>query len=120
MYTFNAGVAGAIPVTGDWDGSGITKIGVYDPASAVWYLDINGNGVWDGTPTDRTNWHGFSGAVPVTGDWNGDGITKIGVYDPASALWYIDMNGNGLWDGVPTDSQYWNGFAGVTPVTGKW
>jgi hypothetical protein len=114
------GFAGAIPVTGDWNGDGKTKIGVYDPATALWYLDYNGNGAWDGTPTDVRSWHGFAGVIPVTGDWNGDGKTEIGIYDPATALWYLDQNGNGAWDGTPSDIQYWNGFAGVTPLSGKW
>jgi hypothetical protein len=114
------GFPGGIPVTGDWNGNGITKIGVYDPATAVWFIDYNGNGVWDGTPIDKTYWHGFTGTIPVTGDWNGDGITEIGIYDPSSALWYVDYNGNGSWDGTPTDRTYWHGFAGIVPVTGNW
>jgi hypothetical protein len=118
--TYWHGFAGIVPVTGDWDGDGITEIGVYDPATALWYLDFNGSGSWDGTPTDRTYWHGFAGIVPVTGDWDGDGITEIGVYDSATALWYLDFNGNGLWDGNSTDRLYWHGFSGATPVTGKW
>jgi hypothetical protein len=58
--------------------------------------------------------------TPVTGDWNGDGITKIGIYNPVTAQWYVDYNGNGLWDGTPTDQIYWHGFPGAIPVTGKW
>jgi len=114
------GFAGAIPVTGDWNGDGKTKIGIYDPATHLWYLDQSGNGAWDGTPTDVQYWHGFAGVIPVTGDWNGDGKTEIGIYDPATHLWYLDQSGNGVWDGTPTDVQYWHGFAGVVPVTGKW
>jgi len=62
-------VAGAIPVTGDWTGTGKTKIGIY--ANGVWYLDLNGNGAWDGTPTDGlySFGGGLTGAVPVTGKW---------------------------------------------------
>jgi len=37
----------------------------------------------------------------VTGDWNGTGTTKIGIY--TDGLWYLDINGNGAWDGEPTD-----------------
>ena len=32
-------------MTGDWDGSGVTKIGVF--IDGLWFLDLNGNGVWD-------------------------------------------------------------------------
>jgi hypothetical protein len=114
------GYPGAIPVTGDWDGSGTTKIGVYDPSAGLWWVDLNGNGVWDGTPTDANYWFGYPGAIPVTGDWDGSGTTKIGVYDPSAGLWWVDLNGNGAWDGTPTDANYWFGYPGTIPATGKW
>lgn len=112
----NFGFAGAIPVSGDWTGDGLTKIGVY--ANASWYLDTNNSGTWNGTPTDTFYFFGFPGATPVTGDWNGSGITKVGVY--ANGLWYLDMNGNGSWDGEPTDKICNFGFAGAVPVAGDW
>ncbi len=123
-YTFGAGISGAIPVTGDWTGTGTTKIGIYDPATSTWYLDLNGNGTWDGTPTDAAYSFGggIPGAIPVTGDWSGNGITKIGIYDPATGTWYVDYNGNGVWDGLPTDRTYMfnAGITAATPVTGNW
>jgi hypothetical protein len=122
MMTFGAGLQGAKPVAGDWNGTGTTKIGVY--VNGVWYLDMNGNGIWDGTPTDATYTFGagLTGAMPVTGDWGGTGKTKIGVYDPATGTWYLDMNGNGIWDGTPTDATYTfgAGLTGAVPVTGDW
>jgi hypothetical protein len=120
QYSFGAGVVNAIPVTGDWTGTGTTRIGIY--ANGTWYLDLNGNGVWDGTPTDAQYSFGAGvvNAIPVTGDWTGTGTTKIGVY--AEGTWYVDLNGNGVWDGASTDAQYFfgNGVAGAVPVTGKW
>jgi hypothetical protein len=60
----------------------------------TWYLDMNGNGVWDGTTTDRlVTAFGMTGWTQITGDWNGDGRTKIGIYKEGT--WYLDMNGNG-------------------------
>jgi flagellar hook assembly protein FlgD len=117
---YGGGMSDAVPVTGDWNGDGITEIGAYNPGDNVWYLDYNGNGQWDGTPADRTAWHGFSGVLPVTGDWNGDGMTEIGVYNPSDSVWYLDYNGNGLWDGTPTDRNAWHGFVGAVPITGDW
>jgi hypothetical protein len=117
-YIFGAGIAGAVPVTGDWTGSGTTRIGVF--VNGTWYLDLNGNNAWDGAQIDGvyTFGAGITGAVPVTGDWTGDGTTKIGVY--ANGTWYLDFNGNKLWDGATTDRQYFFGFAGSIPVTGDW
>jgi hypothetical protein len=120
LYTFGDGMAGAVPATGDWTGSGTTKIGVF--ANGIWYLDLNGNGLWDNTPTDAryTFGVGLAGAVPVTGDWTGSGTTKIGVF--ANGYWYLDLNGNGIWDGPPTDGlyTYGGGISGAVPVTGDW
>ncbi len=120
MFTFGAGVTGAIPVTGDWSGSGKTRIGIY--SNGTWYLDLNGNGAWDGTPTDGmfTFGAGVPGAIPVTGDWTGNGKTRIGIY--ADGTWYLDLNGNGAWDGTPTDGlfTFGAGLVGAVPVTGDW
>jgi hypothetical protein len=56
-------------VAGNWTGTGTTKIGV--SANGVWYLDLDGSGAWDGTPTDGLYFFGvgLTGAVPVTGNW---------------------------------------------------
>ncbi len=120
MYSFGAGLPDAIPVVGDWDGKGSTKIGIY--SDGVWYLDVNGNGQWDGEPTDKIASFGvgLTDAVPVVGDWNGDGPTKIGVYQ--NGYWYLDVNGNGQWDGAPTDQLgiFGIGLTTAVPVTGDW
>jgi hypothetical protein len=117
---FGGGLTGAVPVTGDWDGTGTAKIGIY--VDGLWYLDLNGNGAWDGAPTDGLIYFGggLTGAVPVTGDWTGTGTTKIGVY--VDGEWYLDLNGNGAWDGTPTDGlvYFGGGLTGAVPVTGDW
>jgi hypothetical protein len=89
------GLPGDVPVVGDWDGSGKTKIGVF--RNGVWYLDMNGNGQWDGFAVDRAGQFGLPGDIPVVGDWDGSGKIKVGVY--RSGAWYLDMNGNLQWDG---------------------
>jgi PKD repeat protein len=113
--TFVAPIIGT-PVVGDWNGNGITKIGVTNGID--WYLDTNGNGVWDGTPTDQHGFFGIAGFTPVVGDWNGNGTTKIGVTNDID--WYLDTNGNGVWDGTPTDQHGFFGIAGFIPVVGDW
>ena len=64
-----------------------TQIGAAAPGSD-WVLDQNGSYAWEGPPVDGfVYWTlGQSGEVPVTGDWNGDGRTKIGVYFLAAGL----------------------------------
>ena len=83
---------------------------------------MNGNGTWDGAPTDVQYIFGFAGAIPVTGDWNGDGRTKIGMFEVATRSWYLDYNGNGIWDNTPSDYLYsfGAGLSNAVPVTGDW
>ena len=59
---------------------------------------------------------GPDGAIPVVGDFNGDGITNLAVYHEGS--WYIDINGNGKWD----EEDLWVQMGGAAdqPVVGDW
>ncbi|MHB8882695.1 MAG: M6 family metalloprotease domain-containing protein [Thermodesulfovibrionales bacterium] len=117
---FGVGLTGAIPVVGDWTGDGISKIGVY--MDGTWYLDMNNNWQWDGETIDKRGVFGvgLTGAMPVVGDWTGDGITKIGVY--MDGTWYLDMNNNWQWDGETIDKQgvFGVGIPGAVPVIGDW
>lgn len=57
-----------------------------------WQLDTNR----DGTPDELINF-GRAGDMPVTGDWNGDGICDIGICRPqtnGSLQWMIQSRGN--------------------------
>ena len=92
----NFGALGDIPVVGDWNGSGTEEIGVFRPSTGEWFLDVNGNGQWDGCRVDKCIEHfGVGGDFPVVGDWSGTGEVKIGVFRPSTGEWFLDMNGNG-------------------------
>ena len=63
---------------------------------------------------------GLSTDIPVTGDWDGDGTTEIGVYRPSTGLWYLDSNGNNAFNnGVDTVSGKF-GVSTDKPATGDW
>ena len=71
------GAHGWTSVLGDWNGDGKTEIGIYK--DGTWYLDYNGNGIWD-TGIDRLNYFGTLGWTPIVGNWNGDATgDKIGI-----------------------------------------
>jgi len=95
-----------------------TKIGVF--RNGTWYLDTNGNGVWYGCGTDTCSGWGQTGDIPVVGDWTGSGTTKIGIFRPSNGTWYLDTNGNGVWDGCGTDTCSGWGQTGDIPVVGRW
>jgi len=104
-------------VTGDWNGSGTTKIGIYRPSTGAWFLDFNGNGTYDGPLLDRQfQFGGLAGDVGVAGDWSGTGTTKIGIY--RSGLWLLNFSGSG--SGSDFVVVNYGGLSGDVPVVGDW
>jgi serine-aspartate repeat-containing protein C/D/E len=75
----NFGNAQSVPVCGDFNGDGVTDIGVF--IDGQWFLDLNGNGRWD--EGDLWAQLGSQDDLPVTGDWDADGKTDIGIFGPA-------------------------------------
>jgi PKD repeat protein/FtsP/CotA-like multicopper oxidase with cupredoxin domain len=92
------------------------NVGVY--RNGAWFLDYNGNGVWDGPSVDKAYTFGGPGNSSVLGDWNGDGKMEVGVMN--GTYWFLDYNGNGVWDGPAIDNQSHFGITGYTPVVGDW
>ena len=87
-HVFLYGTPGDKPIAGDWNGDGISTIGVF--RDGAWFLDIDGNGRW--TDGDQFVELGRSGDVPVVGDFNHDGIDDLGVY--RAGTWHLDTDGN--------------------------
>jgi hypothetical protein len=118
VYHFG-GNADDVPVTGDWDGSGKTKIGVYRASLGQWLLDSNGNGVLD--KADKTyHFGGEPGDIPVTGDWDGSGKSKPGIYRPSTGEWLLDFNGDGVFNASQDRRYKFGGKPGDRPVIGDW
>jgi hypothetical protein len=114
------GMSGDTPLLGDWDGGGRIKVGTVRPSEAVVYLDYNGNGMWDGCIIDRCLQFGLPGDILLVGDWDGTGSTKLGAFRPSNATFYLDVNGNGIWEGCGIDQCFQVGLSGDTPLVGKW
>ncbi|MCA9097491.1 MAG: VCBS repeat-containing protein, partial [Planctomycetaceae bacterium] len=112
---FGFAAASDIPVTGDWNGDGITDVGVFRNGS--FFLDANGNRNWDGMEGGDAVF-GFAAAtdIPITGDWNGDGKTEVGVV--RNGRFYLDSNGNRRYDS--SDASFGFGALNDTPITGDW
>ena len=106
---------GWVPLIGDWNGEGKSRIGVFK--DGVWRLDYDGDSIWNASVDKSYTFQGLAGWTPVIGDWNGDGKDKIGVYNTLSGDWYLDYDGNGVWDET-IDKGYNIGLG--TPVIGKW
>jgi hypothetical protein len=114
------GLYGDIPLVGDWNGDGKSKVGTFRPSDGYFYLDYNGNGQWDGCGIDRCLQIGLNGDVPLVGDWNGTGTDKVGAFRPSDGFFYLDYNGSGTWDGCGADRCLQIGLSGDIPFVGKW
>jgi hypothetical protein len=88
------GLVDGIPITGDFDGDGKSELGVYHEGE--WFIDLNGNRVWD--EGDLWAQLGEPGDRPVVGDWNGDGKDDIGIYGPE---WQGDARALAYEPGLP-------------------
>jgi len=111
-----------LPIVGDWTGTGKTHIGTFTPQTGQWRLDLNGNGRFDNCTVDRClGPFGKGTDYPVAADWTGDDTTKIGTFDPASGIWQLDSNGNGIFDGCTIDRCAGPfGTTGDLPIVGRW
>ena len=79
-----------------------SEVGVFRQSFA-WLLDANGNRSYDGAAQGEDYFYfnfvpAQTGDIPVVGDWSGSGTTKIGIYRPATGQWFLDYNGNGVFD----------------------
>jgi hypothetical protein len=95
--SYQLGLPDALPVAGDFDGDGKSEIGIFHQGK--WYLDLNGNGVWD--QEDLWAQLGTVHDLPVTGDWDGDGKDDIGIFGP---IWPGDRRALEAEPGLP-DNQ---------------
>ncbi len=96
-----------VPLIGDWDGDGIDSVGIYDPINGIFLLkNKNSAGNEDikfkfgKTAYEQFNseyQYAFSKLVqyyyplqyPVVGDWDGDGIDSVGLYDPFTSTFNL-------------------------------
>lgn len=109
-------------LVGDWNGAGTDEIGVVRPnanGGLNWSLDTNGDGVFDSG--DQVFTFGQATDLPIVGDWNGSGTTKIGVVhlNPGGAATVtLDTTGNGVLNA--SDPVFSFGQAGDKFIVGDW
>ncbi|WP_422928475.1 beta strand repeat-containing protein [Singulisphaera sp. PoT] len=95
VYGSNANGVNSIPVTGDFNADGVTDVGIFAPAIdtfALAFLSPNPSGpsVFLGQSVFRYGSHtGTNYSVPITGDFNGDATTDVGIYAPTTSLFAL-------------------------------
>jgi len=92
-HVFGFGTRGDQPVAGDFNGGGVSTLGIFH--DGLWVLDTNGDGQIDRSK-DRMIRFGQTGDKPLVGDFNGDGTDQIAVVRGNQVL--VDSNGNGQLD----------------------
>ncbi len=98
------------PIAGDWNGDGVSEVGVYADETQTFYLDTNNDGYTE------LELH-YSSAVdkPLAGNWAGGGYYGVGFYRPAYRTFWLDYDNNGQ-----MDNGIVFGDGGDTPLAGDW
>ena len=91
IYDFGATGMTDLPVSGDFDGNGVTDTAVFRPDTAQWLIglrDASGNAIGA-----RVISFGATGLkdIPIPGDYDGNGVTDLAVFNPSSATWMINL-----------------------------
>ena len=75
------GQTGDIPVVGNFDGTGLTEVGVFEPGTGTWII-AGANGV-------ETFQFGQNGDIPVAGNYDGTSRDELAVYRPSTGQFLI-------------------------------
>ena len=92
-HVFRFGTETDQPVAGDFNGDGVSTLGVFN--NGKWRIDVNGDGRFS-EEEDSFFDFGQGGDIAVVGDFNGDGLDEIAVVRGRDLI--VDSNGNGHWD----------------------
>jgi len=108
------GRSGDLPFTGDWNGDGITDLGVYRESEERWLLDYSHDGSVDG---EYQMIKPMAKAIPVVGDWDGNGVDSPGWYDPNAKIWHLF---SAFDEATPNWPIIHFGEENAIPVVGDW
>ena len=135
VSNFQWGVAGDLPVGGDYNGETRwfnslyikpSELAVFRPSTGTWWIYNRFNGTYF-----AIQW-GANGDKPVPADYDYDGITDTAIYRPSTGEWWIrrssDGSGYAIRFGLATDIPLTGDFDGdgradltvYRPSEGNW
>lgn len=113
-FQFGPAGAGWTPLAGDWNGDGMSSVGLYDPATSTFYLkNANSPGIADIVYQFGP---GGAGWEPIVGDWDGNGTQTVGLYS-GTTFFLQNSHQGGL---ASTVFSYGPSGAGWQPIAGDW
>jgi len=115
-----------LPVAGDWTGKGYKSIGTYDPTNGTFALrnenDQSNYGYADITEViqDNNGTKPPANAIPVVGDWVGDGKTRLGYFNPNLGQFFYCLTAAQTGTVRCTAEPGAIGATSYLPIVGKW
>ncbi len=112
------GAEGDLPLAGDWDGDGFDTIGVFraDPKTGASFFLTNARAVDNDFPNVDIQFSaGQAGDLPLGGDWDGDGLETVGLYQPSTTTFFLF---NAFV--VGNEITFAFGLPGALPLAGDW
>jgi hypothetical protein len=95
-------------------------VGVYDPTASTFYLRNSNSTFIAGVAGSTSVAYGVanSGLLPIAGDWDGNGTTTVGLYDPSTSTFFL-KNSNTAGNADITFG-FGTAAAGLLPIAGDW
>jgi hypothetical protein len=115
--SFFFGNPGDLPIAGDFDADGCDTVSIYRPSEQRFYIIDRLGSADTGLGAATSNFQfGNPGDTPVVGDWDGDGISEIGLHRPSTGFFYWR---NTLTTGIG-DGDIFFGDPGDRFIAGDW
>lgn len=107
------------PVIGDFNGDSLLDLGLHNSDTGLWEICISRSGVFSNAIDWLTGFGATKEWAPVGGDFNGDGLTDVGIYNSATGEFKVALStGTGF-----AVQGAWLMFAGASasgqPFTGN-